>query len=292
MAKITTKKPLCIIIQLCSILMLCTFFVVSIFVLSQKDKQFIRNETVYKYEQFMPHTNTTQIYRSNITKFIRLYGEIKRIASATAEILVPNGAKLNCVVGSIINAAFDIFDNNLEDNFAIGRVIDILISESVQTVVIDLASNYVTVLTLDDSYGSVIEDIKNGTLCMDLQIGYAGISTRFIQVEYNKQNCQFILTYALNQLNRYVYPDMSISGKIIEKEYKNAILLDVSAIKDLTKDFRAIVDMIIVNDGHTITKQEVEFQIIDTANNKIIINASEYIGSNFIVYDIYQAINI
>jgi hypothetical protein len=232
------------------------------------------------------------VQKANIIKTIRLYGEVKREIDNFAQISVPKPVELACAIGSIINNASDISGNNTENNFAVGRVAEIEENATEHIVKIDLASNYVVVLTIADSYSTYIGDIVSGELNVEIQNNYRLLNVDFLRLDYDKTTTRFLFFYRLTQLDNYTFPNMGISAKIIEKEYKNAVCLDISALRNLTEDYKAVVDRVVSTDNNVLRLEELQFEIIDVANDKIIIDAGSYLGSSFLVYDIYHAVPI
>ncbi|MDR0751915.1 MAG: hypothetical protein LBF12_04960 [Christensenellaceae bacterium] len=290
----SSKKIALLIIQICLISLLSSLLLVGIFGIFNSYQQYSTKAGDYKYKaptNTVPSYYTDSMSRKNVIKSVRISGQIIRSNNTIVEISMPHDATLNCVIGSIITNATDIADDNSEENYANGRVVNILKEENTQNIVIDLASNYLAILTLDDAYSNLIELLYQNKLVYEISANYADFNSTFIKADYDKKSSKYYLYFSVDELNSNIYLNIDISAEIIQRQYLKAVVLSFSVIKALTEDNKAVLDMLTKNRDGTVTIREVQLQIIDVANSDIILNTDDFVSNEFIIYNRYHPAN-
>ncbi|MDR0697527.1 MAG: hypothetical protein LBF68_08395 [Christensenellaceae bacterium] len=284
------KRMKLIFIQASCIMLLAGVLFAFSFVLLSKQDNNLTNDASYVFEEQPIKVNTDTIKQMNLTKFLRLDGQTTRANNVVQSIMLGNDEPLNCIVGSIINSATDISDNNDQTNFSKGRVVNIVNNGANTTISIDLASNYLARFELSDAYHRILQDIISGNLAMTIQNNNSYLDFIFSALNYDVISCNYILTYQLLSIDEYTYSGMMIRAKIKESEYQGAIYIEPRIIKNITTDYHVVLDRVKSIDNDKLITEQIEVQIIDVVDNKIIIDGYSYLGDSFIIYDKYHGV--
>lgn len=276
-----------LIMQISFIMVLLSVFSISIFLLLYKPNNDYSNITPYEFIEKTKTVQTGKIQRSDVVKYISLTGMVNRINSEVKEIHLPKSSELACTIGSIIYNGKDISPNNETDNYFQGRVIDILITEQEYIVKIDIATNYYIYTFLNDNYASYILDLQTGNMDVVVQNNYRLLMVSLPIIEYNCSTAQYRLCFQLNQIDEYTFSQMIVRLRVKDTMYKGVTYVDASIIKEINGK-NIVLDKINILDNNYYT-EKITFTVLDIVDEKIIIDADEYLADSFVLFNRYKA---
>lgn len=279
-----------ILYQLISIILLIGIICTVVFLILPKNIN-DNSDDYYVFEPKAESYNTDTLKRGKLIKYLHFNGKIIRESNIIKQVSINKSKSLNCVIGSIVTKHEDISVENDINNYHKGRVIDITENSENFIISIDLAINYFAKFEISDSYSDIIQDIITGKIATSILINYNYLDFQFDEIDYNTGSCKYLLTFQLNSIDEYTYPNSRIHVKIKEKNYFKVIYLEPHIIKSITSDYNVILDRIFTDMGKVHT-EEIKLPIIDLVDNKLIVDGSSYMGDEFIIYNKYSGVKL
>lgn len=281
------KKSLIIVQFLLIMLLLAVFIFYNYAILHKNAVNLFSQSYTYTPQQRIPETDVMR--KTDITKYITINAEVKRLFNEIDEIFLNQGVVAECEVGDIITNGKDIAETNDTANFVSGRVAEIGYQDDKQVVYIDKASNYVAYAQLHDYYISMIPMIKNGSTDVILFNNYNLLDFELSNIRYNNEDACYNLEFSFVNIDSYTYPNMKIKVRILERQYMHATYINPSIIKSITINNEAIISRYIGMKDDNLLIEDLKIKILDIVNNKVIVQDENNIGEEFIKYNIYTA---
>lgn len=228
---------------------------------------------------------TTSIRQGDLQKSSSVDAEVIRKSFATYDIVVPTGESVNVKIGDVLPVGMHVSNSVVIAEHEQGRVVDIANDDDGQTLTIDLASNFIVRAYIPDALCEYVNGIVDNSLNTNFKFGSSVVKVKALSMSFSTVDGAYITEFGFETLNdRALFVQ---KGKISVNllTYSDVVYIDISAVKNL-KDDTVELDRVIYSYG-SYKIESVALKAIDEVGGKVILDTTEHVGENYLVYNKY-----